>query len=819
MIEFREQLELPLDHMNAHMKMIIYPNMKGENLLFIEEDYLKYNEAKFQVFEGKSYLYELINPGEWRINTDKSAGIFTKIKDGNIGGFNPNTFVGTLQITFINQTSQEEKYTNIEIRSSKISYEKGINDDDLNNERSEYQVMLEGIAENSIELILQYNVPIQQSYESGLEQLDDEKELYQRFLFVRSLFKNEEFEESIQKIISNPATKWLTEQEDKDIRSIRRFSQKNIRELTSRANRIPFTGVISGLNDIPLKISSSRKIESVDTPENRFIKHIVNSFLNFCELIEWRLEKAKLTRELQEVKEIAQRIDNLLNQPFFKNIGNPTSLQINSPILQRRSGYRELLRAWLRFNLTAQLSWKFDDNQDNLFSGGKKDIASLYEYWVFFVLFNTLSEKYGKFSTKNSEKWLEGLIIPDNFGLGLTLQEGKKRSFQFKHNSGKRKLNINFYYNRTFVGGKVYNDDKSAGSYSKSFRPDYTLSIWPCDLSQTKAEETESIVHIHFDAKYKVEYGFFKEETSAITEELIAKETINLGEKEKLEVTSELKASSSITFREKEERKGVYKNVDLYKMHAYKDAIRRSGGAYILYPGDSKLNKEFQGFHEVIPGVGAFALRPNNEGIASKNIQDFIDKVIANLEDVLSQREQIARNSKKVYGKNPTSTNIDSKLDQLLREIGETENPYETIVLVGYCKGPKHKNWIEGQNTQKKMFYNIRFGNGFKVDGKMATAKFLILYSNKDFEHSSIYKINSEEGNVITKSQIESLGYGNASNDMYFLYSLDKKIELGNYKFNNLDPILKSKIEELEKRKLPFTISIEDLASIRINVE
>ena len=40
-------------------------------------------------------------------------------------------------------------------------------------------------------------------------------------------------------------------------------------------------------------------------------------------------------------------------------------------------------------------------------------------------------------------------------------------------------------------------------------------------------------------------------------------------------------------------------------MHAYKDAIRRTGGAYILYPGESEEWRKI-GFHEVIPGLGAF---------------------------------------------------------------------------------------------------------------------------------------------------------------------------------------------------------------------
>ncbi len=30
----------------------------------------------------------------------------------------------------------------------------------------------------------------------------------------------------------------------------------------------------------------------------------------------------------------------------------------------------------------------------------------------------------------------------------------------------------------------------------------------------------------------------------------------------------------------------------MIKMHAYKDAIRRTGGAYVLYPGDKSLNRK-----------------------------------------------------------------------------------------------------------------------------------------------------------------------------------------------------------------------------------
>ncbi|MFM7683119.1 MAG: DUF2357 domain-containing protein, partial [Bacteroidota bacterium] len=505
---------------------------------------------------------------------------------------------------------------------------------------------------------------------------------------------------------------------------------------------------------------------------------------------------------------------NLLNQPFFKEINRPNSLKLNSPVLQRRSGYRELLRAWLRFHVTAQLSWNFDNDQDNLFTGGKKDIASLYEYWVFFVLFKLLSDKYGKNTTKDPNQWIDGLIVPDKHGLALTLQEGKKQAFKFTHRSDKRNLNIKFYYNRSFVGGKDYDKDKRAGSYSKAFRPDYTLSIWPSDLSQTMAEETESIVHIHFDAKYKVEYSFLKEEKPEEGEEVIVTDSEHRTDEEKQSLEEE-RASASINVREKEEKKGIYKNVDLYKMHAYKDAIRRSGGAYILYPGTSNEDPPYRGFHEIIPGVGAFSVRPNNEGEASENIKQFIDKVIENLEDVLSQRERMARSTKKVYAE--TYHSHDAQLDNLIRQLGTSEIPDETHVLVGYCKDEKHRKWISGD--PKNMRYNIRFGEGYDVNGKMAAAQYLILYSGKDFLHQEIYRIKPDSSKIISKADMKKLNYDDANHSLYFVFELAEKMNLdATYRFDNQSAILTGKLAELKSNYRPFTLNLMELSTIRLKI-
>jgi hypothetical protein len=65
------------------------------------------------------------------------------------------------------------------------------------------------------------------------------------------------------------------------------------------------------------------------------------------------------------------------------------------------------------------------------------------------------------------------------------------------------------FLNGTFSGGTEYitrANQKLAGSWTKTLRPDFTLSVWPAEFSEEYAEEKELIVHIHIDSKYKVEH-------------------------------------------------------------------------------------------------------------------------------------------------------------------------------------------------------------------------------------------------------------------------------------------------------------------------
>jgi hypothetical protein len=157
----------------------------------------------------------------------------------------------------------------------------------------------------------------------------------------------------------------------------------------------------------------------------------------------------------------------------------------------------------------------------------------------------------------------------------------------------------------------------------------------------------------------------------------------------------------------------------------------------------------------------------------------------------------------------------DPKVDKLLRQLDSTEIPDETQVLVGYCTGENHRNWISG--NIKNMRYNIRYGNGYNINGKMASARYLVLYTDNDFLHQEIFRVKPDSTRIYTKDEMKVLKYKNPSHPLYLVFELAEKIQLdATYHFDKLAPVLANKLAELESHHRPFTLNLLELAQVRI---
>lgn len=689
---------------------INFDNQKAEFILYGStstipkiqfEDALAWGESPYQIIEGCSYEYEL--PEGYYLSGESAILTQSNVKP-HYGRLHPNIFVGTLQLeiraTLAHNWSSKVE---IEVQSIKTGY------------REDYRLMLNDIAEKCAELIMRHSSPVTQRFEADQE-LDSRTD-YQRFAFLKSVLDSEEFKGAILKIQHSPVTNWKEVEVDKDIRAIRKIGRKEVRQFAAAGNRLSLPQEhplrkSCGLDSVPTRLTTGVNSETVDTPENRFVKHVLESFLYLCSHIKLRSKDSpRLSREALLAE---QQLEGYLDHSLFRSVGPIQGIPLNSPVLQRREGYREVLKSWLMAELAAKLRW---DGGDDVYSGGKRDVAALYEYWLFFKLLDLIERVF-----KVEAGSIHDLIENTKDRLGLKLKQGNRSKkdpppISGTHDFGTRKLKIQFNYNRTFSGRAPH--DKS-GSWTHALRPDYTLSIWPDELELPDAEIQDKVVHVHFDAKYKIEdyLKIFGERNASIE--------YDEGEEDNL---SEI---------DNEERKGQYKRADLLKMHTYRDAIRRTAGAYILYPGNG-IPEQRQGFHEIVPGLGAFAINPSRSGKGVMELENFLKQILQHVLNRASQYEQLAYQSHRIHTEPrwnlhqnwPESVNEDRGL-----------LPGETLVMIGYFKNEQHLNWI-----CKNAVYNWRAtlsGNILTLNPIDANARLLILYNHKFPERTMYYRLRGK---------------------------------------------------------------------------
>ncbi len=717
----------------------------------------KYSEAEYQLMEGCAYEYKIEggdHKSKYILSESTGSGIIKPSKiDKSRGRITPGNFVGTLKICLIKKLGNNEnivKQIPFEVRSIKHTY------------REEYQKMLEDITDFCTELLMRYNSPVTQKFQTDFTR--DPKILYQQFSFVKSIIASDVFDNAIHRIINSPVTKWKIEERNKDIRRVKKINSSVVKQIMSKRNRIKirnFTPFTKKIDTLPIKIKTTKKVDTNDTVENQFIKHALSIFYNFCANIKSKMKKG--TKEYKEAVYLENKLGQILNRSFFKSISEPRIIPLNNPVLQRKDGYREILQIWLKFDFASKLVW--EGGGDDVYSAGKRDVASLYEYWLFFKLLNLFSNI---FSLKTEK--INNLIQPTNNGLGLKLKTGKHTVIRGVYKSGVRDLKIEFHYNKTFSGGKEY---PSSGSWTSGMRPDYTLSIWPSYFEKNEAEEQELIVHIHFDSKYRIKD---------------IKEIVN----------------NNTVGNNKEEN---FKRDDLLKMHAYKDAIRRTGGAYILYPGEK--NKTFKGFHEIIPGLGAFALKPSIKNDGSSELKKFIFKVVEHFLNRASKRERISFHRFNIYH-DSDSKNIQGTLPEFYNE-KRSKPPDEESVLIAGCKNQKQSKWID-----RNGLYNFRSESSrgsLRLEKLTADASYILIHKPGDLITDDIWEITKKGPRIFSKEKLISLGYPNPSRDFYLVYEVNK---ITDDRFGDTE----WDIRKLRKYKsgrsslIPFAVTLSDLMQV-----
>jgi predicted component of viral defense system (DUF524 family) len=386
--------------------------------------------------------------------------------------------------------------------------------------------------------------------------------LYHLFAYLRNALSDEALPEealapALETIVRDPHRRLVRETHIVPIGIAKRIGPQQLIDVAS--GRYPLARVEDRLasgapsflrGHLPIEVEETRTIESLDNPENRFVKMVLGLAAGILDEVERRIPPGGQAGRLvsDDCALLRARLEPYRRARLWETVGRLTQFSASSPVLQRRRGYSTVLRVYSRLRLASKVPLDGETVRRLLES---RDIAELYELWCYFRFAELISIEVGEpLQASRFQVTATHLQVPWDFRI---LWSG----------------GIRLYYNRFFSRAQ----SSSRRAYSVPLRPDLALEI---------PNGSGAGLHL-FDAKFKLDRI-----DDVVPEGTASEEGL-----------------------EQEERKGTFKRADLYKMHTYRDAIPRARSVWVLYPG---TQERFFSAGGELDGVGAIPLLPVSDG-------------------------------------------------------------------------------------------------------------------------------------------------------------------------------------------------------------
>jgi predicted component of viral defense system (DUF524 family) len=135
--------------------------------------------------------------------------------------------------------------------------------------------------------------------------------------------------------------------------------------------------------------------EGFDSAENQFVKAVAGEMADACEQVlraPWlrNIDDAGVVHRRETLSRLHGRLHQFVRAPMFDQVRPMHRVPASSRVLQRRAGYRELNGHWQDFLQARDPVWQRMQHAIDL-----RDIATLYEYWVWFALCREVRDAYG----------------------------------------------------------------------------------------------------------------------------------------------------------------------------------------------------------------------------------------------------------------------------------------------------------------------------------------------------------------------------------------------------------------------------------------
>ena len=419
-------------------------------LLFPAEEAHRNGEEALQLRERCRYEYRLIPsadaPDDLALLPQRGVQPSrVESKGDDRGLIEPQDHCGLFPLIVIRRgdaTQRPLARGSVEVRSLKLGY------------RDHYRGMLSYIAEKCAGLLLDCHTPTRLRLSTLWQQ--ESRILEQQLEFLRHMLESQPFRAAVDEVLRNPHRRLEEERTDRDIARPFKPGSDFAQQLaaTPRRTAVPVSHPLyAKIQSLPERISVRARADFLDTAENRFAKMVLVEFRDFLADITDHLNRKVAESDEPQTQRLLRESDRLLGmleaqlaRGFFPDVSVPTVVPLGSPVLQRKPGYRELLRFWLQFHAGAQLEW---DGGADVFAAGARNVATLYEYWLFFQLEALFRQRF------TCEQPLHALVVnKDQVPPQLVLKRGVELKTVVAgvwSETAMRHLRAEFHFNRKYT--------------------------------------------------------------------------------------------------------------------------------------------------------------------------------------------------------------------------------------------------------------------------------------------------------------------------------------------------------------------------------
>ena len=576
-------------------------------------------------------------------------------------------------------------------------------------DEASFQSMLSDLAALSVEALHQGFAPSAGTFGRGAG--GSPQLLYQRFAVLYALLATSELNWAFAHLLGEPHRTWVQQEEQRRPGTPVRGTSSLARSLTRPGPRVPALGPRP---HVPVQLVVDKTEETVDTLPNRYVRFVLEQWRALAlaaRSAAGTLTGSAASRGERQATEVVDKIDGLLSQSLFRQVGRLSAFPHGNTVLQSRDGYRQVSAAAALVESTLGLELEVEP-----FLVSRRSIALLYEHWTFVRLARAVATACGNHRTPD-------LFEVGEAGMSLVLRSGRHKKFVYEAEVQGVQLLITLSYNETFGTGRT------GGSWTKPMRPDASLMVQPLRLQSAHQRH-----YLHFDAKYRLDLA-----------RVLAEEPDE---------------SDSVA--------GVSKREDLLKMHAYRDAIRGSAAAYVMYPGSGDVTEFAWAPGELLPGLGAIPLRPDRADADTAKLSKLVSRLLHNVASD-STRYNRSRYWEAAAYAGPGADRSTGDRDLLVRP------PADTPVLLGYVRSPEQWRWILQQGL-----YNVR-GDGRRGSVQAGSAEldvvFLVLYGHTGSARAPVLMRRLAAWRAMDRVAMLKVRYPHPRGDAYLVAAVEPVLD------------------------------------------